>query len=604
MADHARSRGRLWLSWSGLVAVLLLCAQFAWRGHYLWNGFYFQDDFNMLRLAGENDLTWSYLMQEYAGHVWPGNFLIAWVTARVEPTSWVLTATFVLLLQMACGAMMWAVLSRISQDWRIRIPVLVAYLVTPLTLWATQWWASAIGFVPLSLFMLVAAWGLIRRIQDDWRPGSVVVVLALLTGLTFQERALLYTVLLGGIAVVMTEGTLGRRILLALRTYWRLWVGVLVVVGGWMALHSVQAPIEVSDSGEGRSPWTLLRDFLFRSLLPGLAGGPWGSAAREEGAQGVLVPTDAASIVGSAITLTFLALIAWRTRRSGRLALLLVLVYALGDLVIIFGGRTQYEGAFGLVQRYVADVAPVACIGVAFALADIRVRRVTRVRTTSFRRRWRGPYLVVVATLSYVVSSVWTTAVIAPFEQGKASRAYVETIRAEIRANPTGVIYDRLVPHDVMIGWFEDAGRVSTVLAHAPESPVYSVMSEELLVPDASGRLVEPELAFTRDLDPPARLGECGYRVEELAPPARVPLDDGPLPAWYVLRLSYFTGSESLVTVHLDGRPHSFLAQEGVNTAYLVADRDSEEVEIELEEGEGVVCVTGILAGFPSEALQ
>src|SRR5690606_26159216 len=148
------------------------------------------------------------------------------------------------------------------------------------------------------------------------------------------------------------------------------------------------------------------------------------------------------------------------------------------DLTLIFGGRTQFEGAFGLVPRYVADVAPVACIGLAFALADVPTRGPTRVRATSWRRRWRHPYLVVLATLAYVVSAVWTTAVIAPFEQGRASRAYVDTVRAEIRANPTSVIYNRPVPDDVMISWFQDDGRLSTVLAHAPESPVYGVMSD------------------------------------------------------------------------------------------------------------------------------
>lgn len=598
MTEEVRreQRSRLWFSRAGIAAMALLFAQFLWRGHYLWGGYYFQDDFNMLRIGGESDLTLDFLMQPYSGHVWPGNFLIAWIAARVDPTSWTLTATTVLLMQAACGAMMWVVLSRITQDWRIRLPLLLAYLVCPLTLWATQWWASAIGFVPLSFFMLVAVWGLMRRIQDDWRAGSVVAVLAFQSGLLFQERALLYTVLLGGVAVVMTEGRLDRRVLQALRSYWALWLGLVVVLASWLTVHNAQTPLEVSGNDEGQGPLALMRDYLFRNLLPGLAGGPWGN--HSAGEMSVLHPSTAAAVIGSVVTLGGLLLLARRTGATGRVALLLLVVYSFMDLFLIYGGRAQFEGVMGLVPRYTADVAPVACLAVACALADLRSALPAR---AAFARR-SAPW-VVAATLTYAASAVLTTANIAPMQQGQVAKDYVATLEAQLRRHPDSVIYDRPAPDDVMINWFGDEGRISTVLAHAPQKPVFDVMSENLLVPNDQGVLEEPRLLFTEELWPETG-DDCGYRVGPADVPVRIDAPDDGFQAWWVVRFTYYTSAEVLVRVSTEEETAHFLAQEGAHSAALVLTKDSDHLEIEWERGEALVCVTGVETGFPAQVWQ
>lgn len=587
---------RAWFSRAGAVALVLLVAQFFWRGYYLWGGYYFQDDFNMLRLGEENALTWDYLMQPYAGHVWPGNFLIAWIAARVDPASWTLTATTVLLMQAACGAMMWVVLSRITQDWRIRVPMLVGYLVCPLTLWATQWWASAIGFVPLCFFMLVAVWGLLRRIQDDWRWGSVVAVLAFQLGLFFQERAILYTVVLGGIAVVLGSGRLDRRILTALRRHWMLWLALVVVLSAWLGFHNLQTPIEVTAPGGEHDAGTAI-DYFFRSLLPGLAGGPW-LTEYGGGPVALLVPTTAAAITGSLVTGGALLLVLLRTGGSGRLALLLVGVYAVLDLALIYGGRNQFEGTFGLVPRYMADVAPIACMGVALALADLRSPLVSR---RALARH--STAAVVVATVTYVVSAGLTTSHIAPMQQGREAKEYVATLEAEMSRHPDSVLYNRPAPNNVMVDWFGDEGRISTVLGISPQRPVFDVMSEELLVPDDGGYLKAPNLAFLESV-PPVEDDACGHRISESEGPVRLTLPDGPFRAWYVVKVSYFTGGESVVRVQAEEQTEYFLAREGAHTTYMVLENDSDHLEIGWESGDSLVCVTGVETGFPSSALQ
>jgi hypothetical protein len=605
MAEIRTSRANVWASWPGAVAAVLLVAQFFWRGHYLWGGYYFQDDFNMLRIAAESELTWSYLMQEYAGHLWPGNFLMAWWTARLDPTSWTLTATSILLLQLAAGAMMWLVLSRITPDWRIRLPLLVGYLTCPLTLWPTQWWASAIGFVPLALFLLVAVWGLLRRIQDDWAPGSLVAVLATFVGLISLERALLYLVVLGGVAVVLTEGSVVSRLRSALVTYWRLWVALVVLAAGWMVLHVRIAPIDPEQGAQAEvDVLATLADFIFGSFLPGLAGGPWGGAERVGGA---LSPSVAAMWVGSAVTLVALAFLAWRTRTSGRLALLVVVVYLIGDIGLAFGGRS-HGVLFGLFPRYVADALPMTVIAIAFALADVRPRREEGLRVVRAPRWTATPTVtsiaVVAASVAYVASAAWSTAVIAPMEQAHASRAYVANLRKSIRANPRSVIYDRAVPEEVMTFLFGDEGRVSTVLATAPERPVFGVISEELLIPGPTGILEKVDFGGTQDMNPGEERGDCGYALDLGAEPVLVmPEEDDGLESGALLRLSYYTAADTLVTVWLDDRPQSFLARGGMGQVLVVVDEPTQEVRLESRRDSSTVCVSGLESGFPRQVM-
>ncbi len=232
MVEIAPVRGRAaWTTGAGRLAVVLLVAQACWRGAYLLRGYYVQDDFRMLQLGSSNGLTLDYLFQEYSGHMWPGDFLLAWATARIDPMSWTLTAVFLLVLQLAAGAVMWLVLSRLMGDSWLRIPVLAVFLFSPLTLWSLQWWAQAIGYLPVTLLLLCAVWALLRRIQDDWRWGSPLAVGLVLLALAFQERALLAPLVLGGVALIIGEGPPLPRLRATLLSYWRLWAALAVVAG-------------------------------------------------------------------------------------------------------------------------------------------------------------------------------------------------------------------------------------------------------------------------------------------------------------------------------------------------------------------------------------
>lgn len=595
-----RSRTSAWHSWSGLVAALLIVGQFVWRGAYLWPGYYSQDDYRLLRLGSENDLTWSFLMQEYAGHIWPGNFLVAWMAAHVAPNSWVLTATAVLLVQAASAVVLWAVLTRVlGADWR-RIPVLVFYLACPLTLWATQWWASAIGFGPLCFFMLVAVWGLLRRIQDGWRAGSVVVVLALVGGLAFQERAVLISVLLGGVGILLAEGGPIRRVREALRATPVLWGVLVAVLAGYLVLHARLAPITFSEGSQSEGGGlALFRDYTLRNVLPGLGGGPVsvvrGSEQTSLGeaatlAAGYLEPTVFASILGCVVTAAVVAVVALRTDLTGRLALLLVALYTVADFALLFGGRTQFIGTLGLVPRYAADVVPVAALGLAFALRGIRP----------------GPrrLLPVAITLGYLALCVVSTSVIAPIQRDAHDRGrdYVATLREELRSHPDASVYDRPARDDVMINWFEEDGRLSTVLAMAPEAPVFDVPSSQLVTANREGELEPVRLTLIEDLSPDTD-DPCGYRLDQGRRARDLALPDDARTDRWVLVVDYFSGRGGLISLLADDRPYDVRVRPGTHSAFFVLDGDADRLRLTWTRG-GTTCVTGARLGFPSQVLE
>ena len=535
MVEIAPVRGRAaWMTGAGRLAVVLLLAQACWRGAYLVRGYYVQDDFRMLQLGGSSRLTLDYLFQEYSGHLWPGDFLLAWVTARIDPMSWTLTAVFLLVLQLAAGAVMWLVLSRFMGDSWLRIPVLAVFLFSPLTLWSLQWWAQAIGYLPVTLLLLCAVWALLRRVQDDWRSGEPLAV-----GLRRSSRlrsrnahcwhrwcwvALPWS----SARVLRCPGSRDASLLLAA-------LGRAGVVGGRLrpAARRV-APVSRTLAGPVLPAGELTRDFVLRTLLPGLAGGPWGGDILG----GTLVPATWAVVVGGVLVGLVVVVTAVRGGSSARWGWLLLAIYVVCDIALLFGGRTQSALTLGLFRatsptwsRSPPSHSPPPCGRDRLSSCDDR----------ELTLHGPAPTVTAVAlaiTVAYVASAAVSTTHMAPSQLNAESREYVDNLRADLRANPRVVLYDGYVPDDVMISWFGDERRVSTVLANAPENPVFDLPSRAMRIPDEDGRLRPMTLAFATD---GAGAGGGPMRL-----PRHVRGGDGAAAesveadSW-VLRLGYFT---------------------------------------------------------------
>lgn len=599
MAEPVPVRG--WAAWrapAGRVALGLLLVQALWRGAYLVRGYYVQDDFRMLELGGSSGLSFDYLFQDYAGHMWPGDFVLAWLTARVDPMSWTLTAIGLLVLQAAGGAMAWLVLSRLLGEAWARVPVLALFLFAPLTLWSLQWYSQAISFLPVTFFLMAAVWALLRHLQDRWRAGPAVVVAMTVGALSFQERGLLVPLVVGGVALVMREDRRPlARVHGALRGLWRLWAAEAAVLVGYLLLHGRLAPVEATSPTASETGLRgLATDFVLRTLVPGLVGGPWQARIAGE----TLVAPSWAVVVAALVVVAFVAVTSRLGGSSARWAWVMLAAYVASDVAILFGGRTRFDVPFGLIPRYVADVVPVATLAVAAALRGLVP--VDRAWSSKRVARIAGAPAVVagVVTAAYVGSAAVSTTLMAPTQLHREARSYVETLRSQLRANPRVVVYDRYVPDSVMVAAFGEERRVSTVLARAPENPVFDIPSSNLRIPDDRGRLRPILLSFGTEMVPATGNPDCGYPAT--AQGVRIRLREPVTRDRDVLRIGYYTNLRATMTVRTGEQEQPVAVRPGLNTVDLVVRGGFASVSMSLDVSPGTVCVTDVFAGFPVAA--
>ncbi len=516
-----RSLRATWLSVAGLCATALILGQAVWRGIYLSRGYFTQDDFDLMRIGLERAMGPGLLLQNHGGHFWPLQWVVVWVTARSAGLDWFLVAASILGAQLVAGVLFWLVLTRIIPGSAWRLPLLALFLFSPLSLGSTQWWAQAVAYLPSTVCLLAALLGALRWVQDGRRLGAWACVVFVALGLLIQERAIFYPLVIVAFLLLLdpTQG-LVRRVRVVIRRRWVMLLGLAVVTTAFLVAHLVLAlPSEARQGYTADSVLRLAGNYVGRTLLPGLAGGPWSFRL----VNGVLVVPAVATVAAAAVlTAGLMAWTLWRSRGRAAGAWLLLWSYVLLNLAAVMVGRPQFGTQIGLLPRYAADVVPVAALALAFVVRSIRAAPAHESRFPRLRRtRPAVPWLV---TVALVVSCALTTTVMAPIGYNRDDEKYVATLVRGLDSEPEAVLYDSLVPDNVMIGWFADRRFTSTVLAGTDEQAVFDVPSENMRMVDDRGRLVDFILTFpTR-----ARAGpvdDCGYPVssqdEDPAPQAR-----------------------------------------------------------------------------------
>ena len=68
------------------------------------------------------------------------------------------------------------------------------------------------------------------------------MVLSTFAGLLFQERAVLYPVVLGFVAVAFAEAAGLRRVLLALRGHLMVWIALVLLIATYVVVHRSSPP--------------------------------------------------------------------------------------------------------------------------------------------------------------------------------------------------------------------------------------------------------------------------------------------------------------------------------------------------------------------------
>ncbi len=583
---------RLWASRAGAAAIVVIAVQLLWRTVLLGRGYFTQDDF--LVMAGTQQGDWaSVLTGDYAGGFSPGGTAIVWLCVHLAPLSWPLAAGIVLVLQTAATVMMWVVVTRLTGSRWLRLPVLVLFAFAPLTLWSTQWWVLGLEFWSATLLLLVAVWAVLAFLGSGDRRAAVLAVSAVAVALLFNERAVLYPVVLAGVALIVQDGvTVRARAAVVVRELAVVGIGLVVVVVGYAFLRWQAAPAEFIVGGEFGD---VVTGFL-RHGLAELFGGPW---LVDLPAHAYLIPTSWVVALNGAL---LLALVGATTQHGGpatRASWGLLVVFAAGSTgVLALAGRGDLVGSLGLVHRSAAELAPVVALCIAGSLREVAFPRVPLLPPAR---------LEVVAAAGVVVvltaSAALSTARLAGNLYHRDDRAYVEKVRAALRADPQVVLLDSGVPAGVVSPWYAERARVSSVIGTAPENPVFDLPSHVLRIVRDDGS-VAPVLLEGAVVSAPSDDMNCGY-------PVRVAGTDVPMQAQvpagrWVLRISYYTSVEGYATVDVAGTSQRFAVRPGLNAVQLVVEGAFDRFRMTLGpvpgQPEATLCLTDAAAGVPRAA--
>ncbi|MCZ4498238.1 MAG: hypothetical protein JWQ74_791 [Marmoricola sp.] len=583
---------RTWLSRAGLLALVVVAVQLGWRAVLLGRGYFSQDDF--LAMAGARAGNGLAIFNgDYAGAFSPAGSLVVRICVGLAPLSWPLAAAVVLALQAAATVMMWVVLTQVLGDRLLRLPVLVLFAFSPLTLWSTQWWVLGIELWGATLFLLVAAWAMISALRTGDRRRLLAAVLAVALAVLFDEKAVVDPVLLFGTALVVGTGTTVRaRAARALRELAPLWIGLVLVVVGYAVLRWQAAPISLD---LGNQLGEIVTDYLRHSVVE-VFGGPWFGSLP---AHAYLVPESWVVAASGALLLGLVGVTTQHGGASARAAWGTLVVVVLASIgVLALAGRADLAASLGLVHRYAAGLAPVVAICIAGALSAVTFP------DRSDRGRWFSPGglevgAAVLASTALVVSAAVSTGFLAGNLYHSDDRRYVETLRAGLRADPQVVLLDGGVPDGVVSALFGARASVSAVVGYAPENPVFDLPSHVLRMVRDDGSLAPVELTGVVRNEP-SKDKACGYPVR--AAGTLVPMQAAVPDGRWVLRLGYYTNAEGYAVVQVAGTTQRFAVRSGLQAVDLVVNGAFTNVRMTLESADATLCLTDASAGVPHPA--
>ncbi|QNN53037.1 hypothetical protein [Nocardioides mesophilus] len=582
-----RHRGRYVESGPVLkVALLMLAIQTVWRGTITFQSYFWQDDFRYLADAHSRGLSAGFLLQDYNGHVMPGQFFVVWVVSRLE-FSFVAPAVTLVALQLVASALLLWVLLLL---WPGRPEVLVGYaiyLFSPLGLVAGTWWAAGLQALPLQCTMLLA---LAACIKDHRTPGwrwKALTVLALVLGLVFWEKALLIIPLLVLVQLLLLDDArwADRRLLLRrYRAQWSVWllVGVAYTVGYLVIVGRGEAGV-----GARASYQDFLLNAVVKMLLPGVVGGPW----TQTGGENTVYPTPGTFALAVATTGVVL-LAGWAWSRQPRAALragLLLGAYLFMDLGLVLLARSDFALLLARDPRYVTDALPVVAIAVTAAFAPAGEEEPSPHWTPQHRL-----LQVCVAVCAVLVASSWISVQALKDQLSHAyAKAYVTRLLAEHQALPEVVIVDAAAPPVGVV-----AQPVGVVFAAAGQQPIFDQPSADLRMADGFGFLapvVVPQPEFSEVGPQPG----CGWPAS--ARPTRVFTHSGRAGVRRVVQLGYFADRDTALLVGLSpiGVPRYVAAPAGFGHLSLLTRAEAPMVTFVRPAGAPRLCVTDLTVGAP-----
>ena len=462
-----------------IASLALIAGSLIWKAAFLSHYFYWEDDFQILDVSRKSHLSWSFLTHVDFGHFFPGVYLISWILSRIAPYNWLAGALVIWVIVAAASFAAWRLLRTLLGNRPAILIPLALYLLSPLVFPTVAWWDNAVETIPLQIALFMALNSHLHYVWTGKFRHAVASAAWQLFGLVFFEKAMVIPLLLFAVTVGFLSGW---RLLAGLRATvlelwrgWLLYLGLLAVYAAVFitALRSTTSPLGPA-APVAQAVKVFERRLAFKTLMPGLVGGPWHwyHPANYFGAF-----TDPPGFLEWFAVLIIVALVVASIlvrRRSWRAWLILVVWFVAADTVPVFIARLNspaYAGLHGLQTRYVSDVPAVAAIVAALVFWPLADPRRASDETTSKRRefftgRWR---IVAVALTSVIaIGSIYS---VQSFQAQTtkwtvtSGQPYINNARAALADTPTGtVIVNQAVPRTLMAGTYGDTDFTSFVL--------------------------------------------------------------------------------------------------------------------------------------------
>ncbi|NUR82695.1 MAG: hypothetical protein HOY71_01255 [Nonomuraea sp.] len=550
-----------------LTALLLIAAAMAWKASIVQHAYFKEDDIEFVARAMESDLSFDYLTRVHVGQFMPGGFLLAWITTRLHPFDWGLAAGSTLALHALSALAVYRMLRVIFGNRAWTLLPLVVYLVAPSTVPVLVWWAAALNTVLLQLALPMAITAHWLYLRDGRLRHAVAAAAWVLFGLLAFVKGYALPLLLFALTAVYAGG-----IRASLRRYlpaWLLYLGTLLAFGVLYLARAAGAPPSGALPGFEQA-MGFLWELLGRTFATQAVGGPWQWFAGND--WGVTSPPLPAVV----LSLTLLALLVTVTcyyRRNAGWAWAILLGYVVvADALPVLWGRVHLLGSFaGTDTRYIADAAGVTALVVALALMPPEPEAEPYRRALPSRERLTG--LLGAVFGAFVAASVISVTTFGTYLGADRRHRYLETARAELARTPANaVIYDRLVPGDVLPGTYQDYSRTSRVLG-AMASP--ALRARMYAPPPALSGLVFDDEGRLRPVDVqgiplvPRTANRCWPVV---AGTAQVPLDNhATYPEGTLIRVAYAAQADTRVTFWMGDRATDVALKGGFGEVFLRA---------------------------------
>ena len=351
-----------------LGVVLLVVVAVAFRAYSVGRWSWQDDDWRLMHWAVSRPFG-SYYLTNYSGHVLPGGFLLTWVVTTISPLDHVVAVAFTAVAS-GVGVGVWALAFREMFGERLRLLIPLALLTfTPLAMRPQMWWTAALLMLPLHLATGLCVYFTARYARRHDRGSVVGVVLSLVGGLLFWEKALLVVIPVVGVLLFCSDLPVRR----TLRRAWPLLVSVAATVLAYLVLYRVITAPQPGEEKTGFDPsaWPglgkaldLYREVVTQALLPAALGGPWGTT---------LVPgkplagPSTLTVLVSGLLVLLLVAAAVVVRRRAWVPLAMVAGYALvATSLVLFSNRVALFGDLAVREdRYTVDIVAVGALAAA-----------------------------------------------------------------------------------------------------------------------------------------------------------------------------------------------------------------------------------------------